>query len=133
MNYMYARIDVNLPSNRQPAQPKEKPKSPIPIVSKISGAVLGSVAVANSMVGSYTGNKVRQSNIASGLQLAGIGVGVITGMITGHPLLAITGAIGTLAKSVADRRIEIVNARQEARYNRSYLGNITTRDRKSVV
>ena len=106
--------------------PKVKTKSAddgirLSTASKIAGSVLSALSIANNAVGAYTGNKVRQSNIAAGLSLASVGISFAI-----NPYL---GALHLAAKGVkrgVEYMVDSNNSRQESNYKRSYMGNITT-------
>lgn len=106
--------------------PKVKNKSSddgikLSTASKIAGSVLSALSIANNAVGSYTGNKVRQQNIATGLSLASVGISLAI-----NPFLGALHLATMTTKKVIDISIEQINSRQESAYKRSYMGNITT-------
>ena len=90
-------------------------------VAKASSLVLATAAMANSAVGSYTGNKLRQSNIQTLLTIGGLGA---TALVS--PTAAIIATTTMLIKNAIDYEIRLVNSRQESNFKRSYKGNMTT-------
>ena len=89
--------------------------------SKITSSVLSALSIANNAVGAYTGNKVRQSNIATGLSLAS---SLISFSI--NPVLGALHLGTMVTKRLVDVSIEAINSKQETEYKRSYMGNMTT-------
>ena len=82
---------------------------------------VATASYANSKVGDYTGNKVRQSNIATGIgALTTIGTAFI------NPVLAVGVIAGYSVKRTIDMGIERENSRQESQYRSSYRGKATT-------
>lgn len=90
-------------------------------IKKITAGVLASSKIANDAIGSYTGNKARQSNINSMIALSTLIYGAFK-----NPTIALATASSFLIKKSIDNTIEIKNAEQQNRYRTSYLGNMTT-------
>ena len=91
------------------------------IASKSTALVLSTLAVANSAVGAYTGNKVRQSNIQTLLSIGGIGALAIS-----HPYIAAASATILAIKNTIDFEIRQINSRQESNFKQSYRGKMAT-------
>lgn len=147
MPELYARIDVNFSKGTKRESGGLAPsgnRSRLTGISKkqsggsssngiLSGStkalafVGASAAFANQAVGAYTGNKVRQQNISQGLKIAGSVGGLIgIGIRTGNPYIVAATAIIAATKVGVDTAIRITNANQEAKFRRSYMGNITS-------
>lgn len=90
-------------------------------VSKTAALALATATMVNSAVGSYTGNKLRQSNIQTLITLGGIATTAIV-----SPTAAAIAATTFAIKSAVDYEIRMVNSRQESNFKRSYRGNMTT-------
>ena len=88
---------------------------------KVSGLILSSASLANSAVGNYTGNKVRQSNMSTGISIAGLAVGAIS-----HPVLTSLAVATYSIKRSIDIRVDRINSEQESAYRSSYRGKATT-------
>lgn len=97
---------------------KSKMKS---IATKTSGVLMASAIYANSKVGEYTGNKLRQSNNATSLALIGMGIASFA-----NPLAGTLAVTSFAVKSAIDNSIRIKNSQQESAYRMSYKGNMTT-------
>lgn len=136
----YAQIDVNITDNSgavvkttTPKKPKPK-KLPPPKPSdntekstfsssstKITSALLASMAFANSAIGSYTGNRTSQSNVSATLSALGMGIALIKNPLVGGIAIATYSA-----KRITDMAIEQKNSEQQSAYSQSYMGKITT-------
>ena len=140
----YAELNVNLninnysrntsPKKKKPSKsaqlllegPKAKvaqnPKSSSNIYGrKVAGLILSTASLANSAVGSYTGNKVRQSNMATGIAIAGLAIGAMT-----NPVLAGVAVATYSIKRSIDMNIDRINSEKESAYRSSYRGKATT-------
>ena len=104
-----------------PKVEKDDSSIKLPTASKIASMVLSSANIVNSVVGSYTQNKVRQSNISAGLRIASMGISFSI-----NPILGAIHLATTVGKTIADVSVKQINSQQESAYRRSYMGNITT-------
>lgn len=141
MGGYYAELNVNMNINegRRATSPQSrkkkkassgktsstKVKSQKSASSKYSKKLLAlgvsTTSYVNSKVGDYTGNKVRQSNIATG-----IGVLTTAGLAFANPVLAAGVIAGYSIKRTIDMGIERENSRQQSEYRSSYRGKATT-------
>lgn len=141
MGGYYAELNVNLNINevRRATSPQSRKKkksssgktSATKVKSSKSASAkygkklvalgIATASYANSKVGDYTGNKVRQQNIASG-----IGVLTTIGTAFVNPVAAATVAGIYTVKRTIDMGIERENSRQESEYRNSYRGKATT-------
>lgn len=144
MGGYYAELNVNLNVNnytRNTSPKKKKPSKTSQLLlegpkakvaqnpksssnkygRKVSGLILSSASLANSAVGNYTGNKVRQSNINTGITIAGLAVSAVS-----NPVLAgVVAATYSIKRSI-DINIDRINSEQESAYRSSYRGKATT-------
>ena len=94
-----------------------------------TGFVATSLSIANSAVGSYTGNKLRQANNQAMINMVSTGVGLLVSIATQNYVGAVAIAIGATTsaiRSTSNFFIESVNSRQESAYRMAYKGNPTT-------
>lgn len=136
----YAELNVNVNVNESTKQTSPKAKKPTksgkPKVKKtnenpksssnkygrkVSGLILSSASLANSAVGNYTGNKVRQSNMATGIAIVGLAVSAVS-----NPVLAGVAVATYSIKRSIDMNIDRINSEQESAYRSSYRGKATT-------
>lgn len=98
-------------------------------IGTIQTTALLSANVINSKVGSYTGNKVAQSNNAQIIKLAGFASGAILSLATGNYIgaaIAIGGSAISYGSQILDYQIMLKNTEQESAYKRSLRGNMAT-------
>ena len=125
----YAELNVYLNSGKEPLTEEQKlqkkQKQQIEktkkTAAKVTGTTLAVAAYANSKVGQYTGNKMRQANNQTTLALTGMGL-----LALKNPVVGITALATYVTKSAIDTQINIINSQQESAYRMSYKGNMTT-------
>lgn len=129
---IYASLDVyvNTPMPLKAYQNKKSPQqssseSKQSNIAKTTSTLLAittaTASYANAKVGQYTGNKIRQSNIQQGINLAAMGIGTAI-----NPVVGLTTLAGYLVKNSIDYGIRVINTQQEAEFKRSYRGKMTT-------
>ena len=94
-----------------------------------NGFATASLSMANSAVGSYTGNKLRQANNQAMINMASAGVGLLVSLATQNYVGAIAIAVGTttsIIRSSVNYSISEINSRQESAYRMAYKGSPTT-------
>lgn len=107
------------------AQLKELNKA----LTMTAGFATASISMANSAVGSYTGNKLRQANNQAMINMVSSGVGLAISLATQNYIGAIAIAVGTttsIIRSSVNYSINEINSRQESSYRMAYKGNPTT-------
>lgn len=124
----YASVTVNViepNSKTSKTSPKKKKGNTTPKGYKAARSVVSTgiavATVANSAVGAYTKNKMRQNNISTGLTLAGLVATTAFNPLAGG--IAIASYVGNAIVSAV---INDVNSTQESNFRQSLRGRPTT-------
>lgn len=98
-------------------------------ITMTTGFATTAISMANSVVGAYTGNKLRQSNNQTTINMLATGVSFVTALATQNYVGAIAIYVGTVLSTVrssVNYFVNDVNSKQESTYRMAYKGNPTT-------
>lgn len=112
-------------SKTEEVQIKELKKA----ITLATGFATTSISIANSSVGAYTGNKLRQANNQTAINMVATGVSFVAALATQNYVAAAAiylGVVTSAVRSSVDFTINATNSRQESAYRMAYKGNPTT-------
>lgn len=133
--YAELNVNLNISETKRSTSPKSKRlKKPVvkkiqensksssnKVATKIGGLMVATSSLVNSAVGEYTGNKVRQQNVAST-----IGLATTVALAFKNPVAAGIAVGAYSIKRTIDIEVNRINSQQESAYRSSYRGKATT-------
>lgn len=119
--HVATNVSVEKEEKRQARLKKKKQQEFKQLASKTTTLTIATASLVNSAVGSYTGNRMRQSNTQVILGASALAVGMFF-----NPVASAITATTIVMKGLIDEHIRTINSQQEGNYRRSYKGNMTT-------
>lgn len=108
---------------------KQKMKELNKALTTAVGFTTTSISIANSAVGSYTGNKLRQANNQAIINIASTGAMLAVSLATQNYVgvaMTVIGATTSFIRNTVNYSINDINSRQESAYRMAYKGSPTT-------
>lgn len=108
---------------------KQKMKELNKALTTAVGFTTTSISIANSAVGAYTGNKLRQANNQAIINIASTGAMLAVSLATQNYVgvaMTVIGATTSFIRNTVNYSINDINSKQESAYRMAYKGSPTT-------
>lgn len=119
--HVATNVSVEKEEKRQARLKKKREAQYKHLIMKSTALNVATASVVNSAVGSYTGNRMRQSNTQAVLGASALVLGAMY-----NPIASAITATTVVMKGLVNEQIRSINSQQEGNYRRSYKGNMTT-------